>query len=241
LGEHDDRSGEDASPASRLRYSRKRFLKMAGGLVAGLAAALSFGYWARGERAPQGTVASGSGGAENTDEFFAEFPTRNVEEIPRVPPQKWVITVDGMVAAPQTIDFDAWQKLARLEQTVDFHCVEGWSVDNVGWGGVAVSTLLDLAQPLPEAAVVRFYAEGGTYQDDLTLEQARGPAVVLADTLEGRPLPPEHGGPVRLVVPSQLGYKSVKWVVRIELDDERRQGYWEQYGYPVEAPIPEGQ
>jgi DMSO/TMAO reductase YedYZ molybdopterin-dependent catalytic subunit len=46
---------------------------------------------------------------------------------------------------------------------------------------------------------------------------------------------------VRLIVPSQLGYKSVKWVVRIELDDERRKGYWEGYGYPVEAPIPEAQ
>jgi DMSO/TMAO reductase YedYZ molybdopterin-dependent catalytic subunit len=226
---------------SRLRYSRRRFLKMAGGLAAGLAAVASFGYWARDKVAPQGTVTSGGGGPQDTDRFFAEFPVRSIEEIPRVRPEQWLIQVDGLVTTPLSIDYEAWQKLPRLEQTVDFHCVEGWSVDDVGWDGVRLSALLDQAQPLAEASVVRFHAEGGKYQDDLTLEQARDPAVVLADTVEGRPLPPEHGGPVRLIVPSQLGYKSVKWVVRIELDDERRKGYWEEYGYPIEAPIPEAQ
>lgn len=238
MEERDTVSGSDQTQPSRLRYSRRRFLKMAGGLAAGLAAVASFGYWARGKAPPQGTVASGGGGAQDTERFFAEFPVRSVEEVPRVRPEQWVITVDGLVAKPVSIDFEAWKKLPRLEQTVDFHCVEGWSVGDVGWDGVRVSALLDLAQPLAGASVVRFHAEGGTYQDDLTLEQARDPAVVLADTVEGRPLPPEHGGPVRLIVPSQLGYKSVKWVVRVEVDDERRKGYWEEYGYPAEAPIP---
>lgn len=238
MKDRDTASGTTETHPSRVRYSRRRFLKMAGGLAAGLAAMLSFGYWARGKGAPQGSVDSGGGGAQDTDRFLAAFPVRSVEEVSRVRPEQWVIEVDGLVAAPLSIDFDAWQKLPRLQQTVDFHCVEGWSVDKVGWDGVPLSALLDQAQPLPQASVVRFHAEGGTYQDDLTLEQARDPAVVLADTVEGHPLPPEHGGPVRLIVPSQLGYKSVKWVARIELDDERRKGYWEEYGYPVEAPIP---
>jgi len=61
--------------------------------------------------------------------------------------------------------------------------------------------------------------------------------VLLADTLDGAPLPDDHGGALRLVVPAQMGYKSVKWVTRIELVDRLAKGYWEQRGYPVEAPI----
>jgi DMSO/TMAO reductase YedYZ molybdopterin-dependent catalytic subunit len=229
---------EQAPPPSRLRYSRRRFLKMAGALAAGAAAVVSFGYWAQGKGAPRRTVASG--GTTDLDTFLADFPVNAVETIPRTPPQQWQFTIDGMVDSPVTVDWAAWQKLKRADETVDFNCVEGWTVDNVAWGGVRLATVLDLVRPLPQASVVRFYAQGGTYDDDLTLEQSRDPAVMLADTIEGSPLPPAHGGPLRLVVPAQLGYKSVKWVVRIELDDQRRKGYWERYGYPVEAPVPAG-
>jgi len=232
--------GETPVRHSRLRYSRRRFLKMAGGFAAGLAALVSFGYWARGQGSPQGTVASGSG-TPDVDKLLADWPVNAVEEIPRVRPEEWVFEVDGLVESPVSVDWEAWQKLTRTDETVDFNCVEGWTVDSVAWGGVQLASVIELARPLPQANVVRFYAAGGKYDDDLTLEQARDPAVMLADTVEGRPLPPEHGGPVRLVVPAQLGYKSVKWVVRIELDDERRKGYWERYGYSVEAPIPEAQ
>ena len=63
---------------------------------------------------------------------------------------------------------------------------------------------------------------------------------MLADTLDEQPLPDAHGGPLRLVVPKQLGYKSVKWVVRLEVTDHEVTGYWEQNGYPMDAPVPSG-
>ena len=233
--EHDDRGRRP-----HIRTTRGRFLRSAGGLAAGLAAVVGFGWWLRDNVTPAGKVTSGGTGGD-TDEFFAAFPERSVEDIPSVPPTEWTIEVGGLVEAPQTIDWTTWLTLPRKEQTVDFHCVEGWSVDDVDWGGVSLRTVLDRVRPLPEASAVRFYAAGGEYDDDLTLEQAGDPSVMLADTSEGVPLPPEHGGPVRLVVPDQLGYKSVKWVERIELTDERVKGYWEERGYPVEAPIPEAQ
>jgi len=239
IGGGPERNRVTSERVSRRRYSRRRFLGWAGNFVAGLLAVLSFGYLARNGGTPRGAVTSGAG--DDTDAFFAEFPVRSVERVPRVDPERWVVRVDGLVERPLTLDWAAWKALPRNAQTVDFHCVEGWSVGDVAWDGVALATVLAQARPLPEAVAVRFHAAGGTYGDDLTLAQAWAPSVVLADTAEGRPLPPEHGGPLRLVVPDQLAYKSVKWVERLELVAERKKGYWEQRGYPVEAPIPEAQ
>ena len=236
----DGPDGNDRPRRPRVRTTRRRFLKSAGGVAAGLAAIVGLGWWVRDNVAPQGEVASGEA-EQSSEEFFGEFPVRSVEDVPRVRPEEWRIEVGGLVEAPQTIDWTTWQTLPHREQTVDFHCVEGWSVDDVEWGGVPLQAVLDLVRPLPEAIAVRFTAAGGDYDDDITLEQAADPSVFLADTAEGVPLPADHGGPVRLIVPDQLGYKSVKWVVRIDFDDERRDGYWERNGYPVEAPIPEAQ
>ena len=73
--------------------------------------------------------------------------------------------------------------------------------------------------------------------DSLSLEQALEPTTLLADALDGVPLPADHGGPIRLVIPTQLGYKNVKWVVRLEITDKPAEGYWEQRGYPRNAPV----
>ena len=79
----------------------------------------------------------------------------------------------------------------------------------------------------PQARYAVFYANGGVYSSSLPLDLVRDGQTVLADSLNGSPLPPKHGGPLRLVVPKQLGYKSVKWVERIELSEEIVTGYWE--------------
>ena len=80
---------------------------------------------------------------------------------------------------------------------------------------------------------------GEAYTSSLPLDLATT-TTLLADTLDGAPLPPRHGGPLRLVVPKQLGYENVKWVVRMEVTDAPVPGYWEQRGYPQNAPAPGG-
>ncbi len=105
------------------------------------------------------------------------------------------------------------------------------------WGGVRLAEVLGRARPLPAAAFVTVHAAGGRYVDSLTLAESLDASVLLADTIDGRPLPNVHGGPVRLVVPSQLGYKNVKWVTHLEVTSARAIGYWEQRGYPIEAPV----
>jgi len=222
----------DAAPAvapaaaddSRLRVSRRWFLWLAAGAAAVVAA--GFGLERHGGRR------AGGAGA------LAGFPVLNVENgPPATSAAAWELVVDGLVATPLKLDRDAWLALPRTRETRTFHCVEGWSVDHLGWEGVRVADLLSAAAPQVGAGFVTFHAHDGAYTDTLTLDEARAPDTLVADRLDGAPLPPDHGGPLRLVVPSQLGYKSVKWVVRLELTAQRAQGYWEERGYPAEAPV----
>ena len=211
---------------SRMRLTRRRLLWLAAGAAA--AAAAAFGL-ERHEQRARGAAAG----------LLADFPVLSIESgPPATTPAGWVVVVDGLVAKPLRLDHTAWLALPRTQETRSFHCVEGWSVDHLGWEGVRVADLLSAAAPQAGAGFITFHAHDGVYTDTLTLDEARAPETLLADRLDGAPLPPAHGGPLRLVVPSQLGYKSVKWVVRLELTAERGQGYWESNGgYPAEAPV----
>ena len=107
--------------------------------------------------------------------------------------------------------------LPKAEQVSTFHCVTGWIVNDVHWGGVRFHDLLALGGPLPQAhARSRFVSAEQPYDDYLTLEQASLPDVMLAYEMDGKPLPREHGAPVRVVIPEMYGYKNVKWVERID-------------------------
>ena len=223
-GEH----GDDPSPErpSAVRYSRKWFLVLGGVAVAGVVGAIA---------GLKQLAGSDQGGP--LSDMFGPFPVRSAEDVPDVPAAEWVITVDGLVDQPLKIDHTTWSSLQRLDETVDFHCVEGWTVENVRWGGVAPARLLEKAGVKPEGKFAVFHARGGVYTSSVPLDLVTAAQTVLADTLNGEPLPAKHGGPVRLVVPDQLGYKNVKWVERIEITDAARAGYWEKRGYPEDAPI----
>ena len=223
---------DDGPAHGAVRYSRRRVLILGGAFAAGVAAVVA------GVRAFGGPseVADKVGGP--VADQFGTFPVRSVESVPDVPPEEWVVTVDGLVETPLTVDRATWAGLERMAETADFHCVEGWSVDDVRWGGVAPAVLLDQAGVKPEAKYAVFHAHGGVYLSTLPLDLVRDSQSMLADSLSGAPLPPKHGGPLRLVVPKQLGYKNVKWVERIELTSEVKTGYWEGNGYPEDAPVP---
>jgi DMSO/TMAO reductase YedYZ molybdopterin-dependent catalytic subunit len=147
--------------------------------------------------------------------------------------------VEGLVAAPKVYRFAELTRLpvARVRHT--FWCVTGWSVRDVLWEGVLVSSLLADLELLDGAKAVVFFSADGTYVDSLTLAEVYASGTLLAWKMDGAPLSALHGGPVRLVVPKMYGYKSVKWVERIALAEFPPVGTWEAYGYPAAAWVEE--
>jgi len=133
--------------------------------------------------------------------------------------------------------------LRAMPQTTlvrEFQCVTGWRVPAVHWGGVALSELLDRAEPLPAATAVRFRSFDGTYTETMTMEQARRADVIVALRMLGGPVTHDHGGPVRMYAAPMYGYKSTKWLSAVELTRHREQGYWERYGYDTDGLIEQG-
>jgi DMSO/TMAO reductase YedYZ molybdopterin-dependent catalytic subunit len=157
------------------------------------------------------------------------------------------LVVDGAVARPRTFDLAELRSLPQQTQITRHDCVEGWSA--IGkWSGVRLGDVLDAVQPRSGARYAVFHCmdndgSGNLYYESLDLHQARHPQTLLATRLNDAPLDPEHGAPVRLRVPTQLGYKSAKWVARIEVVASFTNiysghgGYWEDQGYEWYAGI----
>ncbi len=163
-----------------------------------------------------------------------KFPVLHYGSIPRVDLATWDFRVYGLVDAPLTLTWEQLRALPRMSQTVDIHCVTRWSKLDTTWEGVSVRTVLDLAGVRPEATHALVHAEQG-YTTNLPLEALLDDDVMLADTYEGKPLDPEHGYPLRLLVPRRYFWKSAKWVRGIELLDRDVAGFWERYGYHNEG------
>jgi DMSO/TMAO reductase YedYZ molybdopterin-dependent catalytic subunit len=155
--------------------------------------------------------------------------------MPNIAPADYRLQVDGLVAAPKTFTLADLKAMPRAEQVSDFHCVTGWVVNNVRWAGVRIADVLDAAGAKDGVSSLRFVSSELPYDDSLTLKQALLPDVMLAYEMDDKPLSRAHGAPVRLVMPQMYGYKSVKWVQRIELGKTMQPGYWEQNGYDVNA------
>jgi DMSO/TMAO reductase YedYZ molybdopterin-dependent catalytic subunit len=149
------------------------------------------------------------------------------------------LQVSGLVAQQATYRLDDLRDLPQTSFTSDFHCVTGWVVPGVHWAGVPLSALLDLAQPSATARAVRFRSFDGTYTESLSLEDARGSHVIVALEMLDGPVSHDHGGPVRMYVDGQYGYKSTKWLSGIELTEDEVPGYWEHRGYDVDGTIRE--
>lgn len=143
-----------------------------------------------------------------------------------------------MVQSPRVLSFRDLLCLARQDQTTDFHCVEGWSVLDIPWNGIHLSTLFTLAGPLSTATHVTFHTIGGKYNESLPIDVALEPRTLLAYGVAGSTLPLVRGFPARLVVPRLLGYKSAKYVERIELTDQPIEGFWVAAGYGYDGDVP---
>jgi DMSO/TMAO reductase YedYZ molybdopterin-dependent catalytic subunit len=155
--------------------------------------------------------------------------------MPIFDPSTWRLEIGGLVERPRTLTYDQLTALPRAEQTSTFHCVTGWTVENVHWRGVRFQQLFDLVQPLPSATAVRFVSLERPYEDSLTLEQLRLPDAMLALELDRQPLSRPHGAPARVILPEMYGYKGVKWLTKMEFVAEQPRGYWEQHGYDQNA------
>jgi DMSO/TMAO reductase YedYZ molybdopterin-dependent catalytic subunit len=160
------------------------------------------------------------------------------QSLPHRTTAEYQLHVGGLVERPLTLRYhDLTQRLPQTSLRRDFQCVTGWRVDDVAWKGVVLADVLDEAGVLPAATRVHFHSFDGTYTESLSLDQARRRDVLIAHTMEGKPVAHEHGGPVRMYVAPMYGYKSLKWLDRIELVDHviRGGGYWETRGYELDG------
>lgn len=158
--------------------------------------------------------------------------------VPDRTPGSYRLTVSGLVEHVATYQLAQLHAMPQTDVIRDFQCVTGWRVLDVPWRGVRLSHLLDLARPTNAATAVRFYSFDGTYTESMTLQEARRPDVLVALRMFGAPVTHDHGGPVRMYVASMYGYKSIKWLSRIELSRDEPLGYWETRGYPRDATLP---
>jgi DMSO/TMAO reductase YedYZ molybdopterin-dependent catalytic subunit len=159
-----------------------------------------------------------------------KWPVLHYGTVPSVDLARWRFSVTGRVDQPLSLTWDDLQALPRRETVCDIHCVTRWSrYDNV-FEGVPVQSLLEMARVSPSARYVLVHAEQD-YTTNLPLADLDRPDNLLALRHNGEALTPEHGGPVRLLVPHLYLWKSAKWVTGLELLAEDEPGFWEQNGY----------
>jgi DMSO/TMAO reductase YedYZ molybdopterin-dependent catalytic subunit len=160
----------------------------------------------------------------------AGWPVLTAEATPKVELDRWRLTVDGLVERPTTWTWEEIHELPGSAYTGDIHCVTTWSKFDVVFRGVSVDTLLEAAGALPEGRFVMAHSSTG-YTTNLPLADVTDGKAWIAWEVGGQPLPRQHGGPARLLVPHLYFWKSAKWVSRLELMAEDRPGFWEQNGY----------
>jgi DMSO/TMAO reductase YedYZ molybdopterin-dependent catalytic subunit len=162
------------------------------------------------------------------------WPILHAESIPPFDPSTWRFRADGEVDVPTDWGWDDFRALPPVTLTSDFHCVTGWSKLDNTWEGVRFGEIADRVRPRSVASHVLVEAPSG-YTANLPLRALLDDDVMFAWSHNGEPLPPEHGGPLRLVVPKRYGWKSVKWAIRARFQAEDVRGYWEERGYHNDA------
>ena len=160
----------------------------------------------------------------------SKWPVLHYGSIPRFDSKTWDFRVFGEVEQQISFTYDEFRALPTRSVTADMHCVTQWStLDNI-WEGVAFRELMKRIQPKPGSRFVMVHCDGG-YTTNLPLELLLDDDVLLAWRNRGQDLTPEHGYPLRLVVPKRYAWKSAKWVTGVEFMLKDRPGFWERNGY----------
>jgi len=150
--------------------------------------------------------------------------------VPRIRLETWRLSISGLVEKELSISFEELQRLPQVKLTRDFHCVTAWSIKDVVWEGVAFRELAKLAGVRSEARWVMFYCADG-YTAPVPLEDAMVEDSLIALKMNGNPIPIEQGFPARPFIPHLYGWKSAKWLSKIEFMEQYEDGYWESRGY----------
>lgn len=159
-----------------------------------------------------------------------KWPVLDLGLQPDIPLTEWKLVLNGAVETPVTLNWQEFMDLPQTNDTSDFHCVTTWSKLNMSWVGVRLIDLAALVMPLETASHVLCYGSDD-YTTNLSLEEALKTDVLLVHTVDGKPLPREHGGPVRMITPQLYAWKGSKWINRIEFLDHNVLGFWEERGY----------
>ena len=168
-------------------------------------------------------------------QFVTEkFPVLTFGPTPRVPTAEWRFRVFGLVEEELTLDWEQFNDLPQVTLDAEFHCVTQWSKLQNTWQGILFTNLMKIINPNPEARYVMAHCYGG-YTANVALDVLLDDDVLFAHSHDGKPLAPEHGGPMRLVVPKRYGWKSAKWVNGLEFMAQDAPGFWEMRGYHMEG------
>lgn len=157
------------------------------------------------------------------------FPIMTYGSTPKIDPKTWEFRVWGL-ATPKTFRLEDFMAMPQQEFTADFHCVTRWSKLDVKWRGVKVTDFIKHIEVDPKAVHIMQHCYGG-YTTNISLEDFLREENFFAHTLFDDPLPADHGGPLRLVVPHLYAWKSAKWINGLEFLAEMPLGFWERNGY----------
>jgi DMSO/TMAO reductase YedYZ molybdopterin-dependent catalytic subunit len=160
----------------------------------------------------------------------ADWPVLTAEVTPHFTLERWNFTIDGLVDQAKTWSWSDIQALPASNYEGAIHCVTTWSKFDTHFRGISLDVLLDQVTVGPAAAFVLATSTTG-YTTNMTIDDVRGGKAWLTWEFEGKPLPREHGGPIRLLVPHLYFWKSAKWVNRLTLLADDQQGFWERNGY----------
>lgn len=225
---------------SRLELIKRLFRIASLGPVAPL-----LGTWGSSKRFPTRTI--------ELDTFSFDPSTGIVTNKTNQKAELYKFILDGLVDSPVSLTYEELRALPRTSQTSDFHCVEGWTIPEVTWGGVKITELLKLTKVKDEAKYAVFHSLGQTgsapggqswYIESVRISDLldSGQDFLLALDIDGKPLSHDRGAPARLVTPYLLAYKSIKFVYRMELSSRLQEGWWTLANpiYDWEAKVPVG-
>jgi DMSO/TMAO reductase YedYZ molybdopterin-dependent catalytic subunit len=168
-------------------------------------------------------------------QFLTErWPVLHYGSIPSFNPASWDLRVFGLVEQELQFTWDEFLALPRILVQADMHCVTRWSKLDNTWEGISARALIKAAGVIPEARFVLFHCDGG-YTANIPFDVFDNDDVLLALKHDDVDLTPEHGYPLRAVVPNRYAWKSAKWIRAIEFMADDRLGFWEQYGYSNNA------